>query len=316
VKDPITIQKNRSAMVPIVQSPIAAEKVSLWNEQAGLSRPQRALWLTNSTGLTLDGGSFSVMEEETFAGEGIFEPIRPAEKRLVSYANDLALNVSSKLGSDQERFTRVVIARGILTQETELRERKTYTIRNEDTSTRALIVEHPVRRGYELRGDVKPAETTADWLRFRVPVDAKQTTTLVVDEVHALKHDYVVSNVTLQNLELFVRQKSINQSLEDALRKVLAQKNAIKELQGQQSARDAAMTKIFDDQQRLRENMKALKGSAEEKALLQRYTQQLNDQETQLAVLRKESEGLATQAQTSQQALDQMIQQLSFDVKL
>ena len=84
LKEPITIRKNRSALVPIVQSSINAEKVSVWNEQSGLPRPQRALWLTNSSGLTLDGGSFSVMEDETFAGEGIFDAIRPDEKRLAS----------------------------------------------------------------------------------------------------------------------------------------------------------------------------------------------------------------------------------------
>jgi DNA repair exonuclease SbcCD ATPase subunit len=76
------------------------------------------------------------------------------------------------------------------------------------------------------------------------------------------------------------------------------------------------MTKIFDDQQRLRENMKALKGSPEEKALLQRYTQQLNEQETRLETLRKEVAQLEQQSATAQEALDKMIASLSFDVKL
>jgi len=76
------------------------------------------------------------------------------------------------------------------------------------------------------------------------------------------------------------------------------------------------MEKIFDDQQRLRENMKALKGSAEEKALLQRYTQQLNEQENRLDSLRKESKALETQKDAAQGSLDKMIQELSFDVKL
>ena len=42
------------------------------------------------------------------------------------------------------------------------------------------------------------------------------------------------------------------------------------------------------DQQRLRENMKALRGSAEEKQLLQRYTRQLDAQETRLDALQTE----------------------------
>ena len=121
LKQPITIQKNRSALVPIVQSAISAEKVSIWNEQAGLPRPQRALWLNNSSGLTLDGGSFSVLEDETFAGEGVVEPIRPGEKRLVSYAIDLAVNASSKLGSEQQRVTRVRVLRGLITRQRDSR---------------------------------------------------------------------------------------------------------------------------------------------------------------------------------------------------
>jgi len=73
------------------------------------------------------------------------------------------------------------------------------------------------------------------------------------------------------------------------------------------------MRQIFDDQQRLRENMKSLKGSAEEKLLLQRYTQQLNQQEDRLAQLRKDMEQLSAQRGTAQAALDRKIQELAFD---
>ncbi|PYV39123.1 MAG: hypothetical protein DMG06_24020, partial [Acidobacteria bacterium] len=148
LKEPITIPKNRSALLPIIQSPIAVEKVSIWNEQAGLPRPQRALWLTNSSGMTLDGGSFSIIEEETFSGEGLFDPIRPDEKRLIGYATDLALNINSNLGSERQRVSRVRVSRGIMIQESEIREKKTYTIRNADTAPRTVVIEHPARAGY------------------------------------------------------------------------------------------------------------------------------------------------------------------------
>ena len=39
LKEPITILKNRSALVPIAQASIEAEKVSVWNERTGLQRP-------------------------------------------------------------------------------------------------------------------------------------------------------------------------------------------------------------------------------------------------------------------------------------
>jgi hypothetical protein len=271
---------------------------------------------TNSSGLTLDGGSFSVLEEDTFAGEGLFEPMKPGEKRLVSYAIDLAVNASSKNAAEQQRVTHVRVSQGVMRQEREVREKKTYTFRNEDTSARTVIVEHPVRAGYQLRSQEVPAETTADWMRFRVRVEPKQTATLVVEEARPLSNDYRLTNINRQQVELFVRQQSIDKTVEEALFRILAQKDVISGLDGKKTAHDDAMDKIFDDQQRLRENMKALKGSPEEKQLLQRYTQQLNDQETRLETLRKEVERLEAEQVVEQAALDKLILDLSFDVRM
>jgi Carboxypeptidase regulatory-like domain len=316
LKDPISILKNHSALVPILQSSITADKVSLWNEQSGMPRPERALWLTNSTGLTLDGGSFSVMEEDTFSGEGLFEPIRPGEKRLVTYASDLAVNVGSKTGTEQQRVTRVMVSRGLITLMQEMRERKTYTVRNEDTSGRTVIIEHPVRIGYDLRGDVKPAEITSDWMRFRVQVPSKQTVALVVEEGRPVLNTVQITNVTKDQIDLFVRQQSIDKTIEEALRTVLAQKDVVAGLDDRHSILEDESQTIFDDQQRLRENMKALKGSAEEKALLQRYTRQLDEQENRLETLRKEMAQVDVKKEAAQGELNRMIQALAFDVRL
>jgi Carboxypeptidase regulatory-like domain len=316
LKERISIPKNRSALVPIVQSTIKAEKVSIWNDGAGLPRPQRALWITNTSGLTLDGGSFSVLEEETFAGEGIFDPIRPNEKRLVSYATDLALNASSTEASEPQRVTRVIVSRGMMIHKSEVREKKTYTFRNEDSSPRTVVVEHPVRSRYELRSAVQPAETTAAWMRFRLEVGAKQTQTLAIEEARPIEFTYALTNISSAQVASLVEQRSIDKSVEEALRRVLAQKDVIEGLEQQNNAREEEKQRIFDDQQRLRENMKALKGSAEERALVQRYTQQLNDQETRLESLRKEIAETAAKREIAQGVLDRMIAELSFDVKL
>ncbi|MFZ0969286.1 MAG: carboxypeptidase regulatory-like domain-containing protein, partial [Candidatus Acidiferrales bacterium] len=116
LKDRVTIHKNESALVPIVQVHVATEKVSLWNASLNSSRPLRALWLTNSSPLTLDGGSFSVLENEAFAGEGLTDAIKPGEKRLLSYAADLGVRVESKADSEPQQVTHVHIVRGAMIQ--------------------------------------------------------------------------------------------------------------------------------------------------------------------------------------------------------
>src|SRR5207249_3385653 len=114
LKERVTIRKNQSALVPILQTDVAAERVSLWSESLGSARPLRALWLSNASALTLDGGSFSVLDSNTFAGEGLVEAIKPGEHRLLSYATDLGLLVDTKEESTRERVTRVLIVRGTM----------------------------------------------------------------------------------------------------------------------------------------------------------------------------------------------------------
>ncbi len=317
LREPVTIRKNQSALVPIVQAEIGAEKVSLWNESSHSPRPLRALWLTNSSALTLDGGSFNVLEDETFAGEGLLESIKPGEKRLLSYAADLGVLVDTRLESEQQRVTRVRTLRGVMTQTSELRERKTYTVRNEDTSPRTVVIEHPVRAEWTLDADSpKPEETSAGLYRFRLAVDPKKTQKLVLKETRPLFTDYQLSGLTDEQIALFLRQKTINADVEEALRKIVAQKNEVAKFQAQIDQRQKEISRMFEDQQRLRENMKALKGSAEEKALTQRYTQQLADQETRLDTLRREMADLEAKRQQAQHELNDMVQQLSLDVKL
>jgi septal ring factor EnvC (AmiA/AmiB activator) len=179
-----------------------------------------------------------------------------------------------------------------------------------------MIVEHPVRAGYELRSDIQPVESTPTWMRFRVPVKPKETVSFVVEEAKPLENTYALTDISGDMVLLFVREQSIDKTIEAALGQILAQKKVIADLEAQTSAREKESTKIFEDQQRLRENLKALKGSTEEKALVQRYTQQLNNQESRLEALEKESDLLEEKTEKAESELEQMIQALSFDVKL
>src|SRR5260370_26611082 len=132
LKDRVTLKKNQSALVPIAQTEIAAEKISLWNGTTGSGRPLRGLWLKNTSPLTFDGGSFSVLENEVFAGEGLTDPIKPGERRLISYATDLGLVMEASKNSQPQRVTKVKISKGVLTQVSEWHERTMYTPRTQD----------------------------------------------------------------------------------------------------------------------------------------------------------------------------------------
>jgi hypothetical protein len=113
-----------------------------------------------------------------------------------------------------------------------------------------------------------------------------------------------------------VKDGEVNPAIEQALRKILEQKDQIASLDSEAEKRGKEIENIYNDQQRLRENLKALKGSAEEKALTQRYTQQLSDQETRLDKLNVEKGDFEKQSANAQDQLDKMIEELSIQATL
>ncbi|MFZ0535679.1 MAG: hypothetical protein WAM47_02400 [Candidatus Sulfotelmatobacter sp.] len=93
----------------------------------------------------------------------------------------------------------------------------------------------------------------------------------------------------------------------------LKQKERIDGLSAQVSDRKRESDQIMANQNRIRENMKALKGTSEEKALLQRYVGQLDTQESRLAILRQQSVDLTTQQNQARAELDRMIMEVNVD---
>jgi hypothetical protein len=314
LKDRVTIRKNQSALVPILQTRIDAEEVSVWTPSQ--ISALRALWLDNTSNLTLDGGTFNVLEGDAFAGEGIMEAIKPGEKRILSYAADLGILVDAKEKPQSQRVTKVLIAHGVMTQMTEERSERTYTVHNRDTSPRTLLIEHPARTEWKLTKDEVPVESSTSYHRFRLTVEPTKTASLVIKEYRPISTRYQISSVNDDHIKYFLDQKMISPEVEQSLRKIIAQKNEIANLGVEAASRKTQIISISENQQRVRENMKALKGSAEEKTLTERYARELNEEEDRVQSLQKEIADLQGKRANAQRTLNEMIEGLQMETTL
>lgn len=314
---PITVRRNQSALVPILQSDVTIDRVSLWNPSSGSARPLRALWITNDTGLTLDGGSLTLVEAGAFAGEGLLEAIAPKERRLVSYAVDLAGRVTVGRDGGPRRISRMRIARGALTQVSEERATSTYTLRNEDAAPRAFVIEHPRRDGWQVvPGGPTPVETTPAYQRFRVVVPGGGSETLKVEDRRELESRVAVTTITQDQVALILRGRGVGAEAQAQLQGIMTLAAEVSRLQAGVRDRRAEIERIEKDQARVRENLTALKNSAEERQLVTRYARQLDTQEDRLVVLRREIEELEAQRGTAQDDLVRRASALSLDAEL
>ncbi|HXV64864.1 MAG TPA: carboxypeptidase regulatory-like domain-containing protein, partial [Vicinamibacteria bacterium] len=313
---PVNIGRNRSALLPIVQTEIAGEKVSIYNERSRDPRPRLAVSLVNETGLTLDAGSFTVLDGDAFAGEGLTEVIRPKEKRILSYGLDLHLDVAAGRERAPERVTRVAVGRGVLRRDVKLRRSTAYSVRSQDTDARVVLIEHPVEVDWTIVETPAPAETTREEYRFRLEAAPGVTTELVVQEESHRETTYALSNVSSDQIALWLEERSIDLEVERVLRQVVAKRDEVAAVSQELQRLESEQTSLFDDQQRLRENLGKLGGSGEEKGLRRRYVGELERQENRLAEIRAEQGRLEAERRALQVELDAMVRDLAFEKSL
>jgi hypothetical protein len=312
LRDRVTIARNQSSLVPILQARVAAERVSLWNASMGL-RPRRAVWLTNTSDLTLDAGSLSVVDAGAFAGEGLVDVTKPGERRLLSFAADLSVAVSARDVPRPSRVVAIRIARGVLTRTVDERRERTYTIRNNDRDARAVIVEHPIASGWTLAERVVPEESTATVHRIRVSAPPGQTQTLSVEESRRMGVTYQVGALTRETLLTITDTADQRGWLEPVLAPLFEKNGEVLRAGAEIDALEAEVRTISEDQTRVRQNMSALKGTSEERRLNARYVKQLDEQESRLVVLKGELASLREALQRLQQELAELIARLSLE---
>jgi hypothetical protein len=317
IDQPITVRRDSSALIPILQTRMEGERVSIYNESVRRDRPMGGMRLKNTSSLTLEGGSLTVIDGDAYAGEALMDRLKPGEERFISFALDLGTLVTARSKGDRDPAFLIRVVNGFFQAHFHQTEKKTYTITNQTDRPRAVYVEHQIRNGWELASDApKPVSKTASFYRFRVELEPRKAAELVVTEHRALMENYDVSNLTPSQVELFVSRRYIDDATRAALDKIIAIKGQIAAVDSRLAAADRETAEIAADQSRLRENIKVLSEKTEARQLVARYVSKANEQETRLEQIISDRKAAASERTRLQSDLDSAIRALAVDRKL
>jgi len=316
IDHPVTIERNRSALVPIVAKEIDGEAVDLYTESIRPNHPLAAVRLKNSTGLTLEGGPLTVFQGGSYAGDALIKTLKPGEERYITYAVDLGLHVHTKPGSKTEQVDRVIINRGMVRMHRAIIETKTYTLDNKTPLSKTVVIDHPYHADWKLLNKEKPIEITDNYIRFEVKAAGRQATTFTIREMRDSWETIMVSSLTPDHIVLFANKKYLNQKTRHQLEKIVALKTEISAIDQELKNLEKGRSQIFEDQKRLRENLRGLGQTTEEKDLRSRYIQRLNEQETWLEKQGVRAKELERQKKTKQGELNDLISTLDQDLSV
>ena len=317
IDQPVTVPRDRSALIPILQTRMEGERVSIYNEGSRSDRAMGGMLLKNTSSLTLEGGALTVIDGDAYAGEALMERLKPAEQRLISFALDLGTLINVRVKEDRAPTFLVRAINGVFQAHYYQTSQKVYTLTNQTDKPRVVVIEHPVRQDWALGDNTpKPYSKTARYYRFRVALGPHEKAELPVTERRALMDTYALMNFSRPDLELFIARNYIDATARAALEKILDLKSRMTATDSRIEAINNEVTEIGEDQGRLRDNIKALTATAEAKQLISRYVSKADTQETRLEQLNKDKKTLNDERARLQAELEALIRGLAIDQKL
>jgi hypothetical protein len=310
IAHPVTLPRQKSALLPIVQQEVQAERVSIYNERTQAQHPLLGLRFKNTTGLHLMQGPITVFEGSSYAGDARVLDLQPKEERLLSYAIDLGTEVEPVAKRDPDRLTKVKLHKGILYQTTKVREAKRYNVKNRSEHDRTVLIEHPYRPDFTLVSKDKPAERARDVYRFQLQVPAGQSAHEEVVEERDVLSTIQLTNSDDQTMRFFVSQPVVSEAVKKALGEALALKGKLSATQRDIQEQERQLKGIVDDQARLRANLKEMPPTAE---AYKRYLKKFDDQETLIEKYQAAIKELQRQEFQQRQAFDDFLAKLDVE---
>lgn len=303
IQQPVTILRQQSALVPVVNRTVEAQAVSLYNPANHPRHPFFGVKLTNTTDLTLMEGPVTVYLDGAYGGDAQLETLEPKGERILTYALDLGIEVVQERANFTSQMISVKITNGVLQQRLERRMENLYRLTSRDDKPRTVLVEQPYQDGWEL---VEPAkfERTPTFYRFPVEVQPRKTATLRVVQKRTVQESIALLQEDEDTIRVLAQNQQLSEPIRQALNSILNRRRAIRNLEGQIRQQEARIKSITDDQARIRENMRALDRNSD---LYRQYVQKLAQQEREIEQARAEIVRLQEQRARAQRELSDYI---------
>jgi len=258
IDSPVNIPRQHSAMLPIVNQEVEAEKVSIYNPATHPKYPLNGLEMKNTTGLNLMQGPVTLFDANIYAGDAKLPDLKPDEKRLVAYALDLSTEVIVKQQPQANEMISLRIAKGTLWHRHKYVDQREYAIKNKAEKVRNVVLEQPFTDDWKLIEPKEAYERTQNLLRFKVAVPAKESRTQIVRLERIGDEAVRLTDSGLDQIQYFLRAKVISPNVKKALEQVVVLRTERDDAARQRALVEQQLEEANKEQARIRENLKTL----------------------------------------------------------
>jgi hypothetical protein len=300
VKNPVSLDRRMSAMLPLVESAVEARKLLTFSGASAGGRnhhPRLGAELTNTSKMKLPAGPITVYDGGTYAGDALIEFWNEGEKRIISYGEDLSVT-AAVMDSSSRTTVSVTINGGVMTINRSMEYFKTYTVKNNAAQEKLLMVEHPKNAGATLESPEADEQTPSAY-RFLVTLTAGKETVLAVKETRPLVERVTLTSNRPESLLSYTSNQEIPANVQNALRQAVNLWNAVTAAEAAVSEAEKRRTFLIQEQERIRKNLEATGAQTPQG---QEYLGRLKSLDTQIDDITTEIEKLTAKVKDAQKA--------------
>ena len=278
-----------SLMLPFVSRELPIERVWLYQPETHATHPLAALRVKNNGKTGLPPGIVTLFDENSnnganhFVGDAKLPVLPKGEARLVSFALDTKTLVDKEDKSTTHQGT-ITISGGVLAATTKYRSKTKYTVSAPAEEARMVMLEHPRQHQYKLvQPSPEDVETTKTHYRIRMPVKPGESKTMTVILERDRQQSLRIMDLSYQQLNAYTTAThQLDQSTRELFEKLASMRLAVDKIDTEIRQLDDNRQSIFNDQQRIRENLRAVPDNSD---IGQRYLERLNKQEDKLEAM-------------------------------
>jgi hypothetical protein len=309
VNTPVTVKRGESALVPIIGAEISYQRELLYNGSKLPGHPVAALRFMNTTGLTLERGPVTVVENGDYKGEAVVPFTKDGNPVYVPYAVELGVSVTVR----SERFTetnRLSIQGAYLLYDEYQGNKVTYILENTTARPLTVTIESAIEEGYELFDTAAPDVETAAERRWRVNVPARGKAEFVRQERTPHQRYEELRRLDYRRLQDFMHNHWLDKAAIQQLETMLDNIAAVQRAWNQQSKLQSERENIYKQQEQLRANLGALQQTGPEAALRGRVLAQLTETQDRLEAISRENSDLERQIINAEANVERIIARL------
>ena len=310
IDQPVSVARGQSGMVPIVAEKLEGKRELLYNPSKHPRNPVASLRFKNTTGLTLERGPVTVLEEDDYAGEAMLEFSPTGGELIVAFAIELGVNITEQ-SQFEVRLEKLGVAGSYLQiQEYSVRT-STYELENQTEKAVTVTLEHDRWQGSEIFETPGVMTQTLEFARWNLPLEPRIRKQFEIRERTMQTRLEEVRNLNGAQLQTYLEHKFLDKQTHAALENILTQYLNINTINQNLSKLEQERERISRRQTQIQANLASLGRESEEGKLRARLVNELGTLEDRLKAMQAEDDGMQKQIAELEARATELLAKLS-----